>query len=98
MATIKDVAKRAGVSISTVYRCINRSGFVGKKTREKIELACEELHFKLMQSARVLKTKKASVIAFLLPTLRNDFFVESPRYIDRESLKANDNVVLYKIA
>src|SRR5699024_4496784 len=97
MATIKDVAKRAGVSISTVSRCINRSGYVGNKTREKIALACHELHFKPMQSARVMKTKKSNVIAFLVPTLRYDFFVELARYIERESLKANYKVVLCNI-
>lgn len=97
MATIKDVAKRAGVSISTVSRCINRSGYVGKNTREKIERACEELKFKPMQSARILKTKKSNIIAFVIPTLRNNFFVELASYIERECLKHNYKVVLCNI-
>src|SRR5699024_8378708 len=97
MATIKDVAKRAGVSISTVSRCINQSGYVGKKTREKVEKACEELDFKPMQSARILKTKKSNIIAFIIPTLRNTFFVELASFIERESLKHNYKVVLCNI-
>lgn len=94
MATIKDVAKLAGVSISTVSRCINRSGYVGKLTREKIEAACKELDFRPMHSARTLKTKKSQLIAFVIPTLRNSFFVELAGFIEQECLKHHYKLVL----
>jgi len=45
MTTIKDVAKHAGVSVATVSRTINNSGYVGVESRKKIELAIKELNF-----------------------------------------------------
>ena len=53
--TIYDVAKEAGVSISTVSRVINGSGYVSAETRKKVEQACAD--FRPAASAREIQSK-----------------------------------------
>ena len=58
MPTVKDVAKLAGVSIATVSRVINGSGYVSEQTRYKVWRAIEELRYKPEISAKILASKK----------------------------------------
>ncbi len=53
-ATIKDVAKRAGVSIATVSRVINGTGYASEVTRERVMEAVRALGFNPSQAARSL--------------------------------------------
>ncbi len=62
MASIKDVAKKAGVGVGTVSRMINESGYVAKATREKIQKAMEELDFTPNELARNLYRKKQELL------------------------------------
>lgn len=73
-ATINDVAKYAGVSITTVSRVLNNNYPVKKETREKIEKAIEVLNYKPNIAARSLITKRTTNIAVLVPGLTNLFF------------------------
>lgn len=72
--TINDVAKYAGVSITTVSRVLNNNYPVKKETREKIEKAIEILNYKPNIAARSLITKRTTNIAVLVPGLTNLFF------------------------
>ena len=45
MATIKEVAELAGVSVATVSRFMNDSGYVGKASREKVEKSNQAIEF-----------------------------------------------------
>src|SRR5690554_3560333 len=97
MVSIKDIAKKAGVSVSTVSRCINESGYTSAATKAKVLAICEEMNFKPMLSARIMKTKKSNIIALLIPTLRNSFFVELASFVERECLKHDYKMVLCNI-
>lgn len=74
MATIRDVAKLAGVSVATVSRAINESGYVSKEAREKIEAAIKELDFSPNEVARSLYKNNSKLIGLLLPDISNPFF------------------------
>ena len=54
MATIKDVARLAGVSIATVSNYLNNTKQVSKESAQKIQNAVDELHYTLNQNARSL--------------------------------------------
>ena len=54
MVTIHDVAERANVSVATVSRYLNKSGYVGKKSKEAIEQAIRELNYVPNEVARSL--------------------------------------------
>ncbi|WHO37967.1 LacI family DNA-binding transcriptional regulator [Sphingobium sp. AP49] len=63
--TIADVARRAGVSIRTVSRVINRSSLVNADTRKKVEQIIAQLHFHPSARARGLRTGRSYLIGLL---------------------------------
>ncbi|WP_262689724.1 LacI family DNA-binding transcriptional regulator [Kordiimonas aestuarii] len=63
--TIDDVAKKAGVSIKTVSRVVNREPNVRAATKEKVELAIKELNYRPNQSARGLAARRSYMIGLL---------------------------------
>ena len=71
MTTIRDVAKRAGVSISTVSRTVNGGVFVEEGTRVKVLDAIEELGYQPNYLAKGLKVGKTNAICLLIPSIRN---------------------------
>ncbi len=73
MATIKDVAQRANVSVSTVSKYIN-GGEVRPQKAEAVRQAIEELDYKVNPFARMLKTRKSYSVGVLLPALSAPFF------------------------
>lgn len=75
-ATIKDIAKHAGVSPSTVSRFINNSGYVGDEAREKIEQAIQELNYTPNVFAQNLPTGGSNIIGVVIPDINNPFFGE----------------------
>ncbi|MCO8292212.1 LacI family DNA-binding transcriptional regulator [Tetragenococcus halophilus] len=74
MATIREVADKAGVSVATVSRAINNSGYVGKEAKSKIMRAIKELDYKPNEVARSLYQKTSKMIGLLLPDIANPFF------------------------
>jgi LacI family transcriptional regulator len=72
--TINDVAREAGVSITTVSRVLNNNYPVKEETRIKIEKAIEKLNYKPNTMARSLITKKSSMIGVIVPGITNLFF------------------------
>lgn len=74
MATIKDVASLAGLSVATVSRGINGSGYVSKDSQKKIDAAVKELDYTPNEVARSLFQKKSKLIGLLLPDITNPFF------------------------
>ncbi|MCK5738745.1 LacI family DNA-binding transcriptional regulator [bacterium] len=64
--TIKDVAQKAQVAISTVSLVINNKGNVSEKTRQKVQAAIHELNYQPSQAARRLAGKKTGNIGFIV--------------------------------
>jgi len=76
MANIKDVAKRANVSVATVSRVINNKGYVTEHTRSLVETAIKELNYVPNEVARALFRKSSKIIGIILYDLKNEFFNE----------------------
>ena len=82
MATIKDVAREAGVSVATVSRVFNDSGRVNDATRHRVRAVAERLRFWPNGVARSLITNRTHAIGVLLPDLHGEFFSEVIRGVD----------------
>jgi LacI family transcriptional regulator len=82
-STIKDVAKMAGVSISTVSKYIN-GGNVLDENRERIEEAIQTLSYQVNTVARGMKTRKTMSVGVLIPSLADYYGVSILSYIDQE--------------
>ncbi|HTY01680.1 MAG TPA: LacI family DNA-binding transcriptional regulator [Bacteroidota bacterium] len=80
--TIRDVAKKAGVSVATVSRVLNNSALVTDKTRNRIQSVAEKLRYIPNASARGLNTRRSDIVALLLPAVNGDFFSEVIRGAD----------------
>ncbi len=76
MATIKDVARLAGVSTTTVSHVINKTRFVAEATQEKVMKAVDELNYAPSAVARSLKCNSTRTIGMLVTQSTNLFFSE----------------------
>ncbi|HLZ20535.1 MAG TPA: LacI family DNA-binding transcriptional regulator [Ktedonobacterales bacterium] len=77
--TIKDVARRVGVSISTVSRVLNDTSYVSTETRQVVLQAIRELHFEPSQIARGFSNKKTATVGLIIPDVANPFFSDVAR-------------------
>ena len=73
MATIKDVAADAGVSVGTVSRVLNNL-YVKPGNRERVEASIRKLNYRVDTYARGMKAKRTYTAAILVPDLINPFF------------------------
>lgn len=94
MATMKDVAQRAGVGVGTVSRVINRVPGVKESTLIKVNQAIKELNYIPDEYARGLKTKSSRTIALILPSVWYPFFSEFAYYVEKRLGKENYKLLL----
>ena len=94
LATIKDVAKLAGVSIATVSHVINNTRFVSEEAKQKIFDAMKELAYKPNAVARSLRKKESRIIGLILPDNTNPYFAEIAWSIEYASRNMGYSVIL----
>lgn len=82
-ATIKDVARRARVSIASVSRTLNNSSSVTPDVRERVLRAASRLHYTPHAAARSLISRCTHTIGLLLPDIHGEYFSELIRGVDR---------------
>jgi LacI family transcriptional regulator len=93
-ATIRDVAREAGVSVATVSRVLNDSGPVRDTTRRRIREVAARLDFTPNTTARSLSTRRTHTIGVLLPDLYGEFFSEIIRGIDQTAQRHRFHVLI----
>lgn len=74
MSTLKDVAEKSGVTVTTVSRMLNGRGYISEKTRVKINDAMRELNYKPNEIARALSKKHSNFIGLIVPSASNMYF------------------------
>lgn len=95
MVSSKDIAKKAGVSQSTVSRVINTPSSVRKEKREIVERVMKELNYRPDSVARSLISNKTNQISLISGTLNNPFFVETTKKIINYAYLKGFNVNVY---
>ncbi|MFA7370533.1 MAG: LacI family DNA-binding transcriptional regulator [Sphaerochaetaceae bacterium] len=88
MATIRDIAKLAGVSKTTVARALNNDGYVKEETKKRIEKAVKELNYTPNHIAKVMRTNKSATIGIFIPDYANPFYAELFKGIEEVTRKA----------
>jgi DNA-binding LacI/PurR family transcriptional regulator len=76
MPTIKDVAKKANVSVATVSRVLNSTGYVNVETKQLVLEAIKELDYTPSELARSLYKKQSNLIGVVIPHLTSYFYAE----------------------
>jgi DNA-binding LacI/PurR family transcriptional regulator len=93
MATIKDVAARAGVSVATVSHVINNTRFVTPELRDRVTAAMQELAYEPNPVARGLRSNRTNLIALVIPDICNPYFPELARGV-QDVANQNDYVTI----
>jgi LacI family transcriptional regulator len=94
MVTIKNVAKRANVSIATVSRIINGQAGYTEKTMKRVLKAIEELGYTRNALARGLVSSKSHTIAVLLPSVTSRFASELLGGIEADAQRIGQSVII----
>lgn len=94
VAKLSDVAKKAGVSVTTVSRVINNHGYLSEKTKDKVFQAMKELNYQPNSLARSLQGKKLKLVGLIFPNITNPFFAELTEDIEQELFKSGYKVIL----
>ncbi len=94
MATVHDVARRAGVSTSTVSHVVNRTRFVSDELRARVEAAMRELDFTPNAAARMLTLKRSHTIGLIVSDIRNPFFASVARGVEDVAQEQGYTLVL----
>lgn len=83
MSTLKDVAGKCGVTVTTVSRMLNGRGYVSEKTKKKIRQAMKELNYQPNAFARALSLQKSSFIGLIVPSASNMYFCKVIDAVER---------------
>lgn len=94
MATMKQVAERAGVSISTVSHVINNTRVVSDDVRRRVLGIIDEMRYIPSAVARSLKNDKTKTIGVLVPNSSNPYFAELIRWIEETAFQTGYNIIL----
>jgi LacI family transcriptional regulator len=94
VATVKDVAREAGVSVATVSKILNYPEYSRAETREKVLATIKRLNYQPNHAARSMVNKKTGMIALIIPDVRNPFFTEVARGVEDAANKSDYRVML----
>ncbi|MEZ3501594.1 ribose operon transcriptional repressor RbsR [Pantoea sp. KPR_PJ] len=95
---MKDVARLAGVSTSTVSHVINNNRFVSEAVREKVDRAIKALNYAPSALARSLKLNQTQTIGMLLTASSNPFYAEVVRGVEDSCYERGYSLILCNTA
>ena len=95
--TIRDIAKKCGVGVSTVSRAMNNHPDINPQTRKKILRVIEESGYVPNNSARNLKRADARAVALLVKGMGNMFFTDIIHTIERETQEQGYTCILHQV-
>ncbi len=93
--TIHDVAKTAGVSVSTVSRVLNEKDDVAPETYDKVKEVINEMGYASSLAARSMRSRKTDVIGLIIPDVQNPFPVEVMRGVNRAIAELDYDLIAY---
>lgn len=101
MATIKDVAKKAGVTIGTVSRVLNNKKWVSEDCRKRVLVAIKDLHYKPQAHARRLRQKHSKICGVIAPhhtsVFRSPFFTSIMRGLEEVAAEKQYRLLLHPL-
>ncbi|WLR56945.1 LacI family DNA-binding transcriptional regulator [Mesobacillus subterraneus] len=96
MANIREIARLAGVSVSTVSRVLNHHPYVSADKREAVLKTIRDLDYSPNINAVHLSLGKTNMVGVVLPTINHPYFSELLEGIAEEAMKQNTQLVLFQ--
>lgn len=94
MATLKDVAKETGLTVTTVSRVLNNRGYISDETRKKVNDAMKKLNYHPNEVARSLTKKSSNTIGVIVPHIRHPYFAELISSLETYSYRRGYKIIL----
>ena len=97
-STLKDIAKKTGVSVSTVSRVLHdntKKHKISEETQERVERAAKDLGYRINTLARGLRLQKTNEIGVIVPDIANPFFSAVIKSLAGELRKVGYNFIVY---
>lgn len=98
MVGMRDVARKAGVSLSTVSLVVNGSGYVSAEMRAKVEAAMKSLNYIPNELARNLYHNRTNMVGVIVPTIRHPFFATMAAGLQGRLFEAGFRTILCSTA
>jgi LacI family transcriptional regulator len=92
--TIKDIARLARVSHTTVSRALNNRPRVNRKTQERIRAIAKKLNYQPNVAARSLKIRRTKALGLVITTIINPFYPELAQGIENTAREMGYNIIL----
>ncbi|MGW9299240.1 LacI family DNA-binding transcriptional regulator [Streptomyces cyaneofuscatus] len=94
MASIKDVAAQAGVSVATVSRVLNSHPSVSEEARTRVLAAVDALGYRPNAVARSLRTAQTRTLGLVISDVLNPYFTELARFVEEEARALGYSVII----
>ncbi len=95
MATLKDVAKEADLSVGTVSRVLNNRGYISEETRSRVYAAMESLNYHPNEMARSLSKQRSTSIGVIVPSIQHPYFAKVLSCLERIAHEKNYQILLF---
>lgn len=95
MATLKDVAREAGLTVGTVSRVLNNRGYISEQTRAKVYEVMKQLNYQPNEMARSLSKQKSNTIALIVPHIVHPYFSKLITYIEAAAYERKYKLLLF---
>lgn len=94
VVTIKDLAEKVGVSVTTVSRALNNRGYLSDSLKRKVREAMEEMNYQPNELARSLSRRKSNMIGLIVPDISHPFFGQITKHIESYAYKHGYKLML----
>lgn len=95
MATLKDVAKETGLTVSTVSRVLNNRGYISEDTRNNVYAAMKKLNYQPNEVARSLSKKTTNTIGLIVPHIDHPFFSKLISNLESSASESGFKLLLF---
>lgn len=95
MATLKDVAKAAGVTVGTVSRVLNNRGYISEQTRNKVYEVMRELNYQPNEMARSLSKQTSNTIGVIVPHIVHPYFAKLISNLEQAASERKHKILLF---
>lgn len=95
MATLKDVAREAGLTVGTVSRVLNNRGYISEQTREKVYAVMRDLNYQPNEMARSLSKQRNNTIGVIVPHIVHPYFAKMISNLELAAYEHQYKILLF---
>ena len=95
MATLKDVAREAGLSVGTVSRVLNNRGYISEETRQSVDRAMKKLNYRPNEMARSLSRRRSTMIGVIVPSISHPYFAKLISCLESTAHREGYEILLF---